>query len=132
IIVGIVCLGRGAGNQRFYDTWRTAGRQAAKVAAAGMAAKRGGPMWTVAKVDRSRINYSGQPLWAWGVTEPPESGEPQAVQGAPGAPANNANAGPSEEELNRKRTVPGSKLQFSLKEIRTVTNPNAGGQTVDW
>src|SRR5262249_22450220 len=82
--------------------------------------------------DRSRVNYSGQPLWAWAVTELPEPGEPQAVQGAPGVPANNANAGPSEEELNRKRTVSGSKLQFSLKEIRTVTNPNTGGQIGDW
>ena len=132
IIVGIVCLVLGAAIQRVYDTWSTAARQTAKVAPAAIAAQSADPVWTVAKVDRSRINYSGQPLWAWGVTEPPESGEPQAVQGAPGAPANNANAGPSEEELNRKRTVPGSKLQFSLKEIRTVTNPNAGGQIVDW
>ena len=132
IIVGIVCLVLGAAIQRVYDTWSTAARQTAKVAPAAMAAQSADPVWTVAKVDRSRVNYSGQPLWAWGVTEPPESGEPQAVQGAPGAPANNANAGPSEEELNRKRTIPGSKLQFSLKEIRTVTNPNAGGQIVDW
>src|SRR5262249_26535615 len=132
IIVGIVCLVLGAAIQRVYDTWGTAARQTTKVAPAATAAHTADPMWTVAKVDRSRINYSGQPLWAWAVTEPPESGEPQAVQGAPGAPANNANAGLSEEELNRKRTVPGSKLQFSLKEIRTVTDLNAGGQIVDW
>src|SRR5262245_34271086 len=130
MIVGIVCLVLGAAIQRVYDTW-SAGRQTAKVAPAAIAAQSADPMWAVAKVDRSRINYSGQPFWAWGVTEPPEAGEPQAVQGAPGAPANNANARPSEEELNRKRTVPGSKLQFSLKEIRTVTNPKSGGQVVD-
>src|SRR5262245_475018 len=128
----MACLALGAAIQRVYDTWSTAARQTAKVAPAAKAAQTADPVWTVAKVDRSRINYSGQPLWAWAVTELPESGEPQAVQGAPGAPANNANAGLSEEELNRKRTVPGSKLQFSLKEIRTVTNPNAGGQIVDW
>jgi len=66
------------------------------------------------------------------VTEPPTREDPQAVQGAPTAQANNANARISDDELNRKRTVPGSSLQFSLKEIRTVTNPNAGGQIVDW
>jgi cytochrome c553 len=129
IIVGIACLVLGAAIQRVYDTLGARALQTAKVAPA---AKTPDPVWTVAKVDRSRINYSGQPFWAWGVTEAPMDGEPQAVQGAPGAPANNANAGPSEEELNRKRTVTGSKLQFSLKEIRTVTNPNAGGQIVDW
>src|ERR1051326_6991833 len=89
IILGIACFALGASIQRVYDAWSTAARRTVKVAPAATAARTADPMWTVAKVDRSRINYSGQPVWAWAVTEPPEAGEPQAVQGDPDAPANN-------------------------------------------
>lgn len=131
VIVGVVCFALGAVAQRIYDT---RGRQAPETGEVSATApiEPAAPAWTVAPADRSRIDYSGMPLWAWGVTEPPNAGEPQAVQFKPGVPVNNPLAGMSEEEQNRKRTVPGSRLQFSLKEIRTVTHPNAGAQIVDW
>ena len=128
VILGIACLALGAAIQRVYDTRSTQGTEVAQAPAAPVAE----PVWAVAQTDRSKIDYTGQPLWAWGVTEPPKGNEPQAVQNAPGAPVNNPLAGLTPEEANRKRQVTGSKLEFSLAEIRTVTNPNAGGQIVDW
>jgi cytochrome c553 len=131
VILGIVCFVLGAAIQRVYDTRGPRAPQTAEVVPPAPS-RPAAPVWTVATADRSKIDYSGMPLWAWGVTEPPKARELQAVQGAPSAQANDPLAGLSEEEQNRKRTVPGSRLQFSLKEIRTVTNPNAGGQIVDW
>jgi cytochrome c553 len=83
-------------------------------------------------VNRSSIDYSRQPLWAWGVTEVPKPGDKQAVQFAPAArpaaaaPAANRNT----EELNRKRRVEGSRLEMSLAEVRN--GPNGGAGFVDW
>ena len=134
IVVGIACLALGAGIQRAYDTWQAQFGRA--VLAPGetpeSAVKAAAPIWTAAAVDRSKINYSNQPLWAWGETEPPKSDDKQAVQGAPGAPVNNRNANLTPEELNRKRRVDGSNLAFSLAEIRNVDNPTGGGNVVDW
>jgi cytochrome c553 len=84
------------------------------------------PPWTVSPIDRSKIDYSNQPLWAWGVADRPRGDEKQAVQGGPNAaPANqNVNA----DELNRKRHLNGSRLEFSLADIRG----NGNGSFVDW
>ena len=87
------------------------------------------------QVDRSHIDYSRQPLWAWGVTEPPRPDEKQAVQFAPvnrppGTPAP-APANPiPPEELNRKRRVEGSQIEMSLAEVRRAQNGASG--IVDW
>ena len=79
------------------------------------------PMWTVDPVDRSRIDYSQDPLWAYGVAEKPDPAAPQAVQNAPGAPP----AAPIPPvELARKWRVEGSVLTFTRREIR--------GNVVDW
>jgi len=79
------------------------------------------PIWTVSPVDRSKIDYSQMPLWAYGVAERPHATDPQAVQRAPGAapPAPIPAA-----EATRKRRVEGSSLTFTLPEIR--------GNVVDW
>jgi cytochrome c553 len=134
IVVGIACLALGAGIQRAYDTWQAQFGRA--VLAPGetpeSAVKAAAPIWTAAAVDRSKINYSNQPLWAWGEAEPPKPDDKQAVQGAPGAPVNNRNANLTPEELNRKRRADGSNLAFSLAEIRNVDNPTGGGNVVDW
>ena len=79
------------------------------------------PIWTVSPFDRSKIEFSGQPFWAWGVEQAPAPDEKQAVQGAPGAPAA---APPSAEELARERRVEGSTRVFALQDIR--------GKVVDW
>ena len=79
------------------------------------------PIWTVSPVDRSKIDYSQMPLWAYGVAETPNAADPQAVQGAPGAPP----AAPiPPAEATRKRRVEGSTLTFTRLEIR--------GNVVDW
>ena len=79
------------------------------------------PIWTVSPVDRSKIDYSHMPLWAYGVAERPSPADPQAVQGAPGAPP--AAPIPSAEAA-RKRHVEGSSLTFTRQDIR--------GNVVDW
>jgi len=79
------------------------------------------PIWTVSHVDRSKIDYSHMPLWAYGVAERPHATDPQAVQGAPDAPPP-APFPPG--EATRKRRVEGSALTFSRAEIR--------GNVVDW
>lgn len=137
IVVGIACLVLGAAIQRAYDTWQATASRSAKAGPAPeetpeSAIKAAAPIWTAARVDRSKINYSNQPLWAWGETEPPKPDEKQAVQGAPGAPANNRNANLTPEELNRKQRANGSNLEFSLAEIRNSDNPTGGGNVVDW
>jgi cytochrome c553 len=133
VILGIVCLALGAAIQRVYDTRSTTASPVAQqvpTPASPPAVQPAAPVWTVSPADRSKIDYSKQPLWAWGVTEPPKADEQQAVQGAPGTPAAPNTLSP--DELNRKRHIPGSNLEFSLRDIRTVTNPNAGGAIVDW
>jgi cytochrome c553 len=79
------------------------------------------PIWTVVPVDRSKVDYSQMPLWAYGVVETPHATDPQAVQGAPWAPPP-APIPPA--ELARKRRVEGSPLTFSRGEFR--------GSIVDW
>jgi len=79
------------------------------------------PIWTVSPVDRSRIDYSQMPLWAYGVAERPNPADPQAVQGGPNAPP----AAPiPAAEAARKRHVEGSSLTFTRVDIR--------GNVVDW
>jgi cytochrome c553 len=79
------------------------------------------PIWTISPVDRSKVDYSQMPLWAYGVAERPHAADPQAVQGAPWLPAP-APIPPA--EATRKRRVEGSPLTFTRLEIR--------GNVVDW
>jgi cytochrome c553 len=79
------------------------------------------PIWTVSPVDRSKVDYSEMPLWAYGVAERPHATDPQAVQGAPWLPPP-APIPPG--EANRKRRIDGSALTFTRLEIR--------GNVVDW
>ena len=113
-------------SQRSYDAWRAGKLQLAKPPPAQ-------PVWTPVQVDRSHVDYSRQPLWAWGVTQPPAPNDKQAVQFAPvtqpagtPAPANTI----SPDELNRKRRVEGSQIEMSLAEVRRAQNGASG--IVDW
>src|SRR6185503_12122017 len=138
IVVGIACLGLGAAIQRTYDAWQATTSQSARAvptpATPESAPKVAAPIWTPVAVERSKVDYSNQPMWAWGVTEPPKSDEKQAVQGDPNAPINNRLASMTPDELNRKRRAHGSKLEFSFAEIRNISteNPAGGGNVVDW
>ena len=75
------------------------------------------PIWTISPVDRSKVDFSQMPLWAYGVAETPKATDPQAVQGGP-------NAAPPvpipPAEANRKRRLDGSDLSFTRLEIRGV------------
>ena len=126
IVLGVTCLVIGATLQRAYDAWRaSASREAqASKAAVETAALAPAPPWTPDPVDRSKVDHSKQPLWAWGESEPPEPGTEQAVQGPPRA---DALAAPLTEEQTRKRRIDGSNVEYSLAEIRT-----SGGFVVDW
>jgi cytochrome c553 len=86
-----------------------------------VSAQTAAPIWTISPVDRSKVDYTHMPLWAYGVAERPHATDPQAVQGAPWLPPP---APIPPEEANRKRRVEGSPLTFTRLEIR--------GNVVDW
>jgi cytochrome c553 len=138
IVVGIACLALGAAIQRTYDIRQGTALQSARAELTPEktpeAPKVAAPIWTPVAVERSKVDYSNQPMWAWGVTEPPKPDEKQAVQGDPNAPINNRLASMAPDELNRKRRAHGSKLEFSFAEIRNISteNPAGGGNVVDW
>jgi cytochrome c553 len=111
----------GAVAQRAYDVSHAGPSQGVQKFAAAVK-----PVWTAAEIDRSHVDFSKQPLWAWGVAEPPKAGEKQAVQFAPGPAAPPAPASP---EANRKRRLPGSVMEFSIAEVRAATSR---GGIVDW
>src|SRR5262245_46047484 len=127
VVLVVLGLAIGALLQRAYDVRRLTGPGAAPVSARNVP----GPVlppWTIDPVDRSHIDYSRQPLWAWGVTGVPNPDDKQAVQGGPTAPYANANQNLAPDEVNRKRQVAGSTRQFSLAEIRA----RPAGTVVDW
>ena len=84
------------------------------------------PIWTVDPVDRSNIDYTHFPQWAYGVAHTPHADDEQAVQGAPDEPPR-APIPPA--EAARKRRVEGSPLTFTLREIR---DERGRGRVVDW
>src|SRR5712691_11758474 len=137
MVRGIACFTLGVAAQRAYDTYRSTRSVATNTTqnpkpAATSIARVVAPIWTPALVDRSKIDYSKQPVWAWGETEQPKPDDKQAVQGDPAAgPGQNANP-LTPEELNRKRQARGSRFQFSLMEIRNAANPAGGANVVDW
>jgi len=139
LVLGIGCFALGLTVQRAYDTHTANNLQAIEkkdaLPTSGAATPSGqppSPIWTAAQVDRSKIVYAKEPLWAWGQTEPPKPNEKQAVQGAPGAARGGQNVNLTADELNRKRRADGSKIEFSLVEIRNAANPAGGANVVDW
>jgi cytochrome c553 len=69
------------------------------------------------------IDFSKEPLWAYGYTEPPKPGETATPQAPP-----TRNLRPNEDanEQTRPRTVAGSKQAYSLVDIRD------GSNVIDW
>jgi cytochrome c553 len=121
--VAVASFALGIVAQRAYDAWRASPGQVVKETPAAVK-----PVWTAMEIDRSHIDFSKQPLWAWGVTDPPKPGEKQAVQFAP-SPAPPARQAPPSEEITRKRRLPGSQVEFSIAEVRAATSR---GGIVDW
>src|SRR5688500_3772883 len=81
LALALVCLGLGAVAQRIYDvrTLRSEGTGADEGSRASTD-QPPGPIWTPVEIDRSHVDYTRQPLWAWGAADPPKPGEKQAVQ----------------------------------------------------
>jgi cytochrome c553 len=135
IVLGIACFALGIAAQRAYDALRVLRPEVTKTVqlstppAAAPSRQKPKPVWTVAPVDRSKIDYSKQPLWAWGATEPPKPDERQAVQFAPGT-GSGQNPNLTPEEQNRKRRLEDSQIELSLAEIRSAANGASG--IVDW
>ena len=117
--LGIVALcaisfAAGAVAQRLYD-------RRALVPDAGSA----GAAATTEPVEGSRtaVDFSRQPLWAYGFLEPPKPGDKATPQAPP-----TRDLRPNEDatEQTRPRQAPGSSAPFSLVDIRD------GGNVIDW
>lgn len=69
------------------------------------------------------VDFTRQPLWAYGFVEPPKPGEKASPQAAP-----SRNLRPNEDanEQTKPRQLPGSSGSFSLVDIRD------GGNVIDW
>jgi cytochrome c553 len=88
LVVGVAILVVGAALRRAGVPWRTTASPAAAVepAAEDADAAIALALWRPARVDRSKIDYTNQPLWAYGVTASPKPDQPQAIQGHPDDP----------------------------------------------
>ncbi len=78
---------------------------------------------TVVADSAAAVDFTHQPLWAYGFLETPKPGEKASPQAAP-----SRNLRPNEDpaEQTRPRQLPGSSGSFSLVDIRD------GGNVVDW
>jgi cytochrome c553 len=96
---------------RLYDQRATGGSGAVQVA--GNAAARA----------NAAIDFTRQPLWAYGFLDPPKPGEKASPQAAP-----SRNLRPNEDaaEQTKPRHLPGSQGAFSLVDIRD------GANVIDW
>jgi cytochrome c553 len=104
-VLGIVSFTLGVAATRYYD---------ARLRIPGAPAKEGGAV---------AIDFSNQPLWAYGFERPPEPGETAAPQAPP-----TRNLRPNEDpaEQTRPRKLEGSNATYSLVDIRD------GQNVIDW
>ncbi len=125
-LVAIASFALGTIAQRLYDT--RGARQTAEVpSSAGTAAKRATsaiPLTLADTFDRSGIDFSKEPYWAWGHADAPEPGDKAKPQANPTGRRLRANE--DQDEQLRMRHLPGSTAAFSLVDIRDAVN------VVDW
>jgi cytochrome c553 len=74
-------------------------------------------------IDVSDIDFSQEPLWAYGYTEPPQPGD-AAVPQTP--PSRNLRPNEDPDEQTRPRRVEGSEASYSLVDVRD------SGNVIDW
>jgi cytochrome c553 len=114
VLFGFICFALGALASYQY------GRQAVPAPApAATPAATEGP----APAETPAIDFTQEPLWAYGYTEPPKSGDKATPQTAP-----SRNPRPNEDlnEQQRPRRVEGSSQTYSLIDIRD------GSHVIDW
>lgn len=121
IAVGVACFALGATIQRLYDTRRPQQAQIPRPTPQPAAPAAQPP--AAAAADFSKIDFSKEPLWAYGRTEPPKPGETAAPQ-AP--PTRNLRPGADPAEQTEMRHVEESKTEYSLVDIRD------GSSVIDW
>ena len=121
VLLAVVFFALGAVIERTYDSRRAPSQAAVPVAAPQTAASM---FAAAADFDRSNIDFSKQPLWAWGKSEPPQPDDKAAPQAAPTGRKLRPNEDPQEQQ--RPRRAEGSKAEFSLVDIRDAVN------VVDW
>jgi cytochrome c553 len=125
VLVGVVCFVLGGVIQRTFDLRKVTAPPMATAAQPAPAMPTPLEMFAeAANFDRSGVDFSKQPLWAWGKSEPPKPGEKAGPQAAPTGRKLRANEDP--EVQQRMRRVEGSKAEFSLVDIRDAVN------VVDW
>jgi cytochrome c553 len=114
LVLGILCFALGAAVQRFYDM-RFASRPPLTAALPAGLPGPGGAATTV--------DFTNEPLWAYGFVARPAPGEKAAPQAAP-----TRNLRPDEDaaEQTRVRRLPGSAAQYSLVDVRD------GSNVIDW
>jgi len=117
VLLCVMSFAVGAGVQRLYDRRGVAPE-------AGGAPTPGSPDPSEAvESSTPAVDFSRQPLWAYGFLEPPKPGEKAAPQ-AP--PTRDLRPNEDEAEQTRPRQAPGSSASFSLVDIRD------GGNVIDW
>jgi cytochrome c553 len=115
LVLGLACFALGAVAQRFYDLYGLAGFPPQVEAPDAATATLPLPPVTV--------DFTRQPLWAYGFEKRPAPGEKAAPQ-APPSRELRKNQDPLEQ--TRPRTLPGSPASYSLVDIRDLQN------VVDW
>ncbi len=110
ILVAIISFGLGIVAQQAYDRYRAPAAKGAQEAAARL------PQPVV-------VDFTKEPLWAFGFEGPPQPGEKAAPQQVA---RRGLRPNESKEEQEKPRTVPGSSQQFSLVDIRDQQN------AIDW
>lgn len=112
ILVAVVSFGLGILAQRVYDAYRRPGGRIAEQATT-----------PVASPPAASVDFTREPLWAFGFERPPQPGEkaaPQQIQ------RRGLRPNEPKEEQEALRTVPGSAQKFSLVDIRDQQN------AIDW
>jgi cytochrome c553 len=114
VVLCILSFAAGAIAMRIYDLGMRGGGSVARPAATAAVNAPAAP---------AVVDFTGQPLWAYGFLEAPKPGEKASPQAAP-----TRNLRPNEDanEQTRPRQLPGSSGSFSLVDIRD------GSNVIDW
>jgi cytochrome c553 len=115
VVVGVLCFALGVAVTRVYDSRRLTPAETARVAPP--------PEAPLPAPEVQAIDFSQQPLWAYGFEQPPAPGEKARPQPPP-----NRTLRPTEDadEQTRMRRLAGSATSYSLVDVRD------GHNVVDW
>jgi len=108
ILLALICFALGAAVQRYYDTHRGAGASVAQQTPPSAAAA---------------VDFSSEPLWAYGFTTVRKPGETAAPQSPP---TRDLRPNEDKNEQTRPRTVAGSTATYSVVDVRD------GSNVIDW